>query len=298
MSKNKKVIAPNEASLLRWIAVLVVGYVLGILFVIPLATGFAVAETLDVNTFMGIPLSPISDLITFAVLYWSLVLALKWIGKTSLKDFVLGVGGSVNKKECLILLGLHILGAAVACLMSFPYIHLRGMEPGTFGVLVVLMLLLTWTQTTWEELVFRGLLLRWACKNEIGFTKKAVIAGVVSSVAFGLAHMANPEISSMTGFELVVGLICYILPGMVFYLADLHFGSLMPGIVLHWINNFLGFTLIASEVSAVPVPTLFVDVSEQTGFVMLVSTLVTYAPVIAYILWDRKKRSKAAPAEA
>lgn len=289
--KKKNNIGPNEASLGRWIAVLVVGLIIGFALFTPLAPFVKKAE----DTFMGIGFAEIFTLLSFAAMFVGMVIAIKLVGKTSLKDFVLGVGGRFNKKECLTIMGLYAAGLVISFLPNTGNIYLRGVKVGEFGFLVLFMLLTTWMQTTLEELIFRGLMIRWACKNDVGFTKKAVIVAVASSVVFALGHATNPEVTSQSGIRIAMAVISYTIPGMVCFFANLYFGNLMPGIIMHWVNNFTLFTLIASEVTVMPVPTLLVDSTPHTAEWMLASNLVAYIPVLVYIFLDaRKKRNTAA----
>lgn len=298
MKKTKNTLLPNECSGLRWTAAVMVGLLIGYTVSSPLTLLIYLREVELRNiTFFEIPLLSLANMLVFVFMFWAVVLALRWIAKTPLKAFVLGVGGRVNIKECLILMGLQTLGITVTFAFSFSNISFRGVDAGSFAVLVVAMLLLTWMQTTFEELVFRGIFLRWACKNKLGYTKMALAGLILSAVLFGLMHLDNPELSNMTGFEMVIGCCCYILPGVVLYWADLQLGSLMPGIVIHWIHNFLLFTVIAEEVTAMPLPTLLVDKSETDAIGMLPSTLMVYLPVILYLTWRTWKSKKEAACE-
>lgn len=293
MKRNeKKYIAPNGASLGRWIAVLMVGLLIAI------AISFAL-EPFKQNltgTFLGVGYAQILQLMDFVFFFAGVVIALKLVGKTSLKDFVLGAGNSLNKKECLTMLGLSVAGFSFVLLTDLSYIHLRGVSAGNFAGLVLVMLVLAWMQTTLEELLFRGFLLRWACKNNIGFNKKSILVAVISSVLFALAHLGNPEVTSLSGMERIVMVSVYAIPGMAFFLMDLYFGNLMPGIIMHWVNNFLLFTLISGEVAAVNTPTLLVDTSSHSAYGVLISTLLSNLPFVAYIIWDIRKKKKAAVA--
>jgi membrane protease YdiL (CAAX protease family) len=288
--KEKKQIAPNEASLGRWIAVLVVGYLLGqaLTLILMLST-----QSMP-KMIMGIRIDDMQVMMSFVFCFATMVLILKVMGKTSLKEFVLGVGGKLNMKECLLVLGLFVVGYMLIVLPNLSYYRLRGVNAGEYIFLVVFMLLTAWTQTTWEELVFRGVVIRWACKNDVRFTKKALIAGIASSVAFALGHAGNPEVTSQSGLNVIVAVAAYAIPGIVFFLADLHFGSLMPSIVFHWINNFLLFTVFGTEGSAMPVPTLLVmpEVVITAKGLFMGSTLV-YLPLLAYILFDILRKKKA-----
>ena len=132
---------------------------------------------------------------------------------------------------------------------------------------------------------------RWACKNKMGFTKKAVIAALVSAVAFALGHAANPEVTSQSGARIAMAIASYAIPGTCCFLANLHFGSLLPGILIHWVNNFILFTVIASEVTTMPVPTLLVDSTPNTAELMLLSTAMAYVPVLVYMFLDAGKKA-------
>ena len=292
MKKEKKYIAPNDCSAKRWIAVAVVGTVIGSVLAIPMIN---LAQN-QVDTFMGIRYAEIFSHLSFMGVFLGLILALKWIGKTSLKDFVLGVGGKVNKKECLTIIGLFILGFILSYLLVVKNIRLRGVNPGEFAFLVLFMLLTTWVQTTYEELVFRGLFIRWACKNEVGFTKKALIGAAISSVLFALMHASNPEVTTQSGIRVVIGVLNYAVPGLMMYIANLYFGSLLPGILMHWVNNFLLFTVIASEVTAMPVPTLLVDTTPHNAELVMLLTWVVYMPLLVYMFLDARKKKSAAAA--
>jgi membrane protease YdiL (CAAX protease family) len=153
-------------------------------------------------------------------------------------------------------------------------------------------------QTTFEELVFRGIFLRWACKNKLGFTKKAMIAAVVSSVVFALFHTPNPEVTSQSGFDIFIAILTYFVPGFIMFIVDLYFGNMLPGIIIHFINNFLLFTVVSSDGNVVPVPTLLVDKTPNNVWWNLGSTFIAYIPVLMYILVDFIiKRKKAASAQ-
>jgi membrane protease YdiL (CAAX protease family) len=288
--KEKKQIAPNEASLGRWIAVLVVGYLLGqaLTLILMLST-----QSMP-KMIMGIRIDDMQVMMSFVFCFATMVLILKVMGKTSLKEFVLGVGGKLNMKECLLVLGLFLVGYMLIVLPNLSYYRLRGVNAGEYIFLVVFMLLTAWTQTTWEELIFRGLVIRWTCKNDVRFTKKALIGAVVTSVLFALAHAPNPEVTTQSGIRVLIQLICYAIPGLVCFLADLYFGSLLPGILIHWLNNFTVFTLIASEVTALPVPTLLVDTTPHKAEWSLVSTVLAYLPVLVYMILDARKKKKIA----
>ena len=291
--KEKKYSAPNEASLKRWIGTLLVSFLIA---AIPggILTGLFKGKP---GAFMGIGYNEIYLTLSAVVLFVGLVIAIKLVGKTSVKDFVLGVGGKVNKKECLTILILYLVGFVISYLPVVGGIRLRGGNAGEFAFLVVFMLLTTWMQTTWEEFIFRGFLSRWVCGNKLCFTKKSIIAAVVTAMLFAVSHAINPEVTSQSGIRIVMAIVSYAIPGLVCFFANLYFGNLLPGIIMHAVNNFLVYTLIASEVTAMPLPTLLVDTASHTGEVMLLTTSLLYVPVVVYMILDARKKKAAAARE-
>ena len=292
MKKEKKYIAPNECSGRRWLGVLLVSG----LFTMVLSLPLSLLVLNRTGTFLGVDYQQISNLLSFVALFWGLVIAIKVVGKTSLKDFVLGAGGKLNKKECLTVLVLSVGAFIVNLLTDLDHLHLRGVSLGTFAVGFLISLTLIWMQTTWEELIFRGIVLRWVSKNDIGFNKKSILAAVISSVLFALAHATNVEVTSLSGLERVAMVCVYAVPGMVWFLMDLYFGNLMPGIIMHFVNNFLLTVLVSEEVATISMPTLFVTTASYSAYARLLGAFVTKLPFAAYILWDIWKKKKAAAA--
>ena len=291
--KEKKYIAPNEASLGRWICAMLLGMFIAMVIYFPVGLLF-IDQT---GSFHGIAISQILNLFTFTCMFVGLVIAIKLACKTSLKDFVLGVGGKINKKECLIVLGLSLVCYFLPVLMDLGHIHMRGIPFDTFAATFLISLALIWAQTTCEELIFRGIFLRWIAKNDIGFNRKSILVAVITSVLFALAHAANPEVTTLSGMEQIAMVCVYIIPGMAYFLMDLYFGNLMPGIIMHFVNNFMLSVLINGEVSALGMPSLMVDTADQSAYVRLICVLLGKMPFVVYVLWDIRKKKKAACAE-
>ena len=228
-----------------------------------------------------------------------LIIAIKVIGKTSLKEFILGVGGTVNKKHCFIVFALYLAGIVASYLVVAYYISWRGVNLEEYGFLVFFMVLTAWIQTTFEELAFRGLFIRWACKNKVTYTKKALIVAGVSAVVFAIFHAPNPEVTSQNGIAVILVLASYAGPGFVCYLANLHFGNLLPGIIIHWVNNFFLYTVILPDADAVvSLQTLFVDNTPKSAVWSLASVFIANTPIALYIVIDLIKRKKTAKREA
>jgi membrane protease YdiL (CAAX protease family) len=289
MKKEKKRIAPNEASLGRWFCVILVTFIISNIISIPMT----LFERNLPESFLGVDHSTMDSMFTFAGLFVAFVISLKLVGKTSLKEFVLGVGGKVNKKEMLTVLGLFVAGYLLAYLPVLGHIQLRGVKAEEFGFLAVFMLMFLWMQTTVEELLFRGILMRWACKNQLRFTKKSVIMMVLTALAFGLVHASNPEVSTLSGIHAAMAISTYCISGVMYFVTALYFGNLLPGILIHWANNYLGFVLISEEVTVISTPTLLLDNTPHSAEWMLINKILTWLPVAVYIFLDYRKKKKA-----
>ena len=87
----------------------------------------------------------------------------------------------------------------------------------------------------------------------------------------------------------------------MYFLLDLHFGSLLPGILIHWANNFMLTTLVSGEGGAVTVPTLLVYTSSNSGsssaLGMLMSEIVAWLPIMVYMILDAWMKKRAAARE-
>ena len=293
MKKEKKRIAPNEASLGRWFCVILVTFIISNIISIPMT----LFERNLPESFLGVDHHMMDSMFTFAGLFVAFVISLKLVGKTSLKEFVLGVGGKVNKKEMLTVLGLFVAGSLLAYLPVLGHIQLRGVKANEFGFLAVFMLMFLWMQTTVEELLFRGILMRWACKNQLRFTKKSVIMMVLTALAFGLVHASNPEVSTLSGIRAAMAISTYCISGVMYFVTALYFGNLLPGILIHWANNYIGFVLISEEVTVISTPTLLLDTTPHSAEWMLINKILTWLPVAVYIFLDYRKKKKAAAAQ-
>lgn len=294
MTEEKKIFAPNECSWKRWVLTLVAGLGLGVLFSVII--GAVVYIALDLSNGF---LDPLKDMLIllppFAGLYIGMVLALKWIAKTSMKDFVFGVGGRHDKKHTLLISLLFAAGLAVTNLLGWKYIRFHSeVNPLILIINTVVCLLFVWMQTSWEEIIFRGLFLRLSCKNDLRLSKKSVFWGIVSSLLFMLSHGTNPEVTSQGASQVVPMLLYYFIFGAFIYFANIYFKSLMPGIIIHLLNNLLVFILLVPSTSASGSVAFFVSSAPVSGTDSVASLLRTLLPLSVYMLVDYIKHRKKA----
>lgn len=290
-----KKINPNEASLIRWIATIIVGYILGgVVLLLPWILIKVIFPDFIVNSPFGFMASIIELIIPFFFLFLGTAIAIKWVAKTSLRDFLFKGSSKLKKKDYVIILSLYALGMIICQIPALPDTTLRGIEPGQFLLLFVFCSLFVWAQTSWEELIFRGIFIRYACKNDIKMSKKAVLWGWISSLLFMVIHGLNPEVLSQSGWQVIPAIISYAIPGMGLYFANIYYKSLVPGLLIHWLNNFVNFVLISGSITAGGSPSLFVDTSSTTGFKNMLACIIVYIPLYLYFAYQIYKKKKLA----
>lgn len=290
-----KKINPNEASLVRWIATIIVGYILGgVVLLLPWILIKVIFPDFLINSPFGFMASIVELMIPFFFLFLGTVIAIKWIAKTSLRDFLFKGSRKLKKKDCAIILSLYALGMLICYIPNIPNITLRGITPGSFVILFVFCSLFVWAQTSWEELIFRGIFIRYACKNDIKMSKKAVFWGIFSSLFFMAVHGINPEVLSQSGWQVIPAMISYAIPGLGLYFANIYYQSLVPGLLIHWLNNFVIFVFVSESITAGGSPSLFVDTSSATGFENMTATIIMYMPLYLYFAYQIYKKKKAA----
>lgn len=303
MEKEKKPIVPNELSFGRWLAVLAAA--LGVYFVVFFVAGLVFPELPNylgspgfekiTGSVLGLDVETMITFLSFVPAFVGFVIFLKVIGKTSLKDFILGVGGTLNKKSCLIVAGLFVLGFAISTLVNISNIRLGNVEIGNYLFLIFFALVSVIFQISVEEFLCRGFFARWICKNNFGYSKRAFIAAIISSFVFAAAHILNPEMFAQSNaLDAVLMFLAYALSGFVCFLCNMHFGNLVPGFIIHWLNNFIVFTMFTYQSAAVTSSTIFVDTTPSSGALTLLSVALTHLPLVVYVIVDYIRRKKLA----
>jgi len=145
-----------------------------------------------------------------------------------------------------------------------------------FAVLVLISLIFIPLQTGFEEVLFRGYLLQ-------GFqllTKNKWVAVVITGVAFGLLHIANPEVAE---YGLGLAMPQYILFGILFGFMTVMDNGLELAWGAHAANNIFLSLFVTHEASALQTPAMFRAV--ELDPVMDLISLVFAGAVFLGICW-------------
>ena len=144
-----------------------------------------------------------------------------------------------------------------------------------FLIFLFLGLILIPLQTSFEEYFFRGYLMQ-----GLGLaTKSRWFPFVFTSIAFGLMHIANPEVGKM-GYII---LIYYVGTGFFLGILTLMDEGLELALGFHAANNLFGALLLTSDWSAFQTHSILKDVAEPSaGFEVILPVFIIF-PILVFI---------------
>ncbi|MCB0462880.1 MAG: CPBP family intramembrane glutamic endopeptidase [Flavobacteriaceae bacterium] len=152
-----------------------------------------------------------------------------------------------------------------------------------FLILCVIAVILVPLQTSFEEYFFRGYLMQ-----GIGvLAKNKWVPLFVTSVIFGLLHIANPEIEKL-GYILLV---YYISTGLLFGIMTLMDDGLELALGFHLANNLFTALLVTADWTAFQTHSIFKDVSEPTaaGFIDVFLPVFVIFPLVLFVFAKKYK---------
>lgn len=293
--KEKPTWAPNEAPAKRWVGFFVAAYFASEL--IRMAFGWLTGMLHLTGSWAWLP-DVLDSFGGFAIAFLAMCWLLKRICKTSMRELVFGSNGKFDIRLAGLILALWVVGAGIA-MYAVPggegaksTLNDIGMLP--IAVNIILALALVWMQTTWEEVIFRGVVLRGTCGDKLRPTVASIIGGVLLSLFFMSMHLANPEVTSQNSTLLVVAMAStYFISAFLWYMLDMVFGSCLPGCVIHWINNVTAMVLVSSPNSAIKSATIFVNASSMSGVSSLIEEIIMYVPLLILCVVMFVRRTKA-----
>ncbi|MFY0482271.1 CPBP family intramembrane glutamic endopeptidase [Flavobacterium sp. PLA-1-15] len=158
---------------------------------------------------------------------------------------------------------------------SSPEKYQVNFQPVPFFTFLILAILLIPLQTSFEEYFFRGYLMQ-----GIGVaTKSRLWPFLITSILFGVMHIANPEVGKM-GYIIMV---YYIGTGFFLGILTLMDEGLELALGFHAANNLIGALLITSDWSAFQTHSILKDLSEPSaGFDVILPVVVVF-PILLFI---------------
>ena len=178
---------------------------------------------------------------------------------------------------------LLTIGLTAAAYFTGPENFQLNFRPVPFAILAALAIVLIPMQTSYEEYLFRGYLMQ-----GVGIaTRSRLFPLLFTSIAFGLMHIANPEVDKMGPLILLY----YIGTGFLLGIMTLMDEGMELSLGFHAANNLMTCLLVTSDWTALQTPSILKDTSEPSaGFDILFPVLIIY-PVLLFIFAKKYKWS-------
>ncbi len=214
-------------------------------------------------------------ILTFAIGLLALIICVKGLHKRSLTSLVTS-RSKIDWKRFWFAFLLWGAIAGITTIVSVfitPENYTWNFKPGPFFTLLAVSFLMLPLQTSFEELLFRGYFMQ-----GLGIaTKNKWFPLLITSVIFGLLHLANPEVAKLGPVTMVF----YIGTGLFYGIVTLMDEGTELALGLHAINNIIAATLVTADWVALQTDALYIDYAEPSvGFEMFLPVLVLYPIMI------------------
>ena len=271
---------------LAGLALIVIAVVLGqiphtvVLFSKALQPGVELGE-LDPNKMMQLLESNLNlflMLLSFAVGLLGLFIVVKFLHKQSITSLTTSRSKIDWKRFWFAFLFWGFISIVMIMIdyLSSPENYVFNFQLKPFLILVAIAAVLVPLQTSFEEYLFRGYLMQGIgviCKNKW-------VPLIVTSVLFGMLHIANPEIDKL-GYILLVH---YVGTGFFLGIITLMDEGLELALGFHAANNLFTALLVTADWTAFQTNSIFRDISDPDvgAFEIFSSVLIIY-PVLIFI---------------
>jgi len=219
--------------------------------------------------------------VMFAFGLVSLFLGVKYIHKRAIKTVIT----SRDKVDWsrfwfgFVVWGVLCVAVVTADIFLTPENYTWNFKPIPFFTLLIVSFLFLPIQTSFEELLFRGYFMQ-----GLGtWFQNRWVPLIVTSVAFGLLHGANPEVEKL-GY---ISMVFYIGTGFFFGITTLLDEGTELALGLHAINNIVAAFLVTTDWTVFQTDALFIDTSEPSvGAEMFLTVFVLYPLML--VLFSQK----------
>ncbi|WNW02023.1 CPBP family intramembrane glutamic endopeptidase [Tenacibaculum sp. HL-MS23] len=213
----------------------------------------------------------------FAIGLLFLFLTIKYIHKRAVKTLITSRETIDWNRFWFGFITWGIVAISITLLGVFlePELYTWNFKPLPFFTLVAISFLFLPLQTSFEELLFRGYFMQ-----GIGtWFKNRWMPLIITSVAFGLLHGANPEVEKL-GY---ISMVFYIGTGFFFGITTLMDEGTELALGLHAVNNIIAAFLVTTDWMVFQTDALFIDTSEPSvGSEMFLSVFVLY-PLLLFL---------------
>lgn len=225
-------------------------------------------------------------LLTFAIGLVAIFLCVKYLHNLSLKEFTTTRERIDWKRFWFIFL---LWGGITSGLVLIDYYYINpdsyvwNFKLKPFLTLLVLCIFLLPLQTSFEEYAFRGYGMQL-----LGTTlKNRWLPLVITSVAFGLLHIFNPEVEEL-GYVIMI---YYIGTGLFLGIISLMDDGLELALGFHFANNLFTALLVTADWTALQTDSILKDISDPGEMVIseIIVPVFIIFPILLFILSKKYK---------
>ena len=273
----------------------IVGTIIIIIFVIAGQIPFTVAALLearkqgmnifelDESAIMGVLESNLNlflMLLSFAIGLLGIFIVNKWLHKMTITQLTTARKKIDWKRFWIIFFGWGILSSGLVLIDYYmtPENYVWNFDLNNFLILSVIAIALVPLQTSCEEYLFRGYLMQ-----GIGVVaKNRWVPLIVTSVIFGMLHIANPEVEKL-GYVIMI---YYIGTGLFLGIMTLMDEGLELALGFHAANNLFTALLVTADWTAFQTYSILKDTSdpENAALVDIIIPVFVIFPIILLIL--------------
>lgn len=233
------------------------------------------------DSMKGIPanLSLVMNLVPFAILLILLFVIVKFVNERSLLSLTTArskIDWSRIAFSFFLIVILTVVTFAISYYSDPSQVALQ-FNPGKFAILFIISIILFPFQIGLEEYLFRGYFMQ-----QIGImVKNRWFPLIFTSLFFGLAHSANPEVAEMG----MITMVFYVGTGLMLGIMTLMDDGLELALGFHLGNNLLAALLVTADWSALQTDAIFKYTAEEannTALDIILPVLIFY-PIILFV---------------
>lgn len=270
-------------------------------FILLMLFNFLMSEGVDTNEVIQQTIKMIGVNLTFVALVgplaFGLLIVLFWV-KFVQGQSITSLTTSRTKIDWKRVFFSFFLWGSITTLMILalyftqPENFVWNFNPKKFFIFLVLAVVLVPMQTSFEEYLFRGHMMQ-----GIGLaTNSRLIPLIITSVLFGLMHIANPEVEKI-GYIIML---YYIGTGFFLGIMTLMDEGLELALGFHAANNLVGALLLTADWTAFQTNSILKDLSEPSAgfdvltpvFVIFPILLLIFSKVYGWNNWKEKLTGK------
>ena len=270
-------------------------------FILLMLVNFLMSDGVDTNEVIQQTIKMIGVNLTFVALVgplaFGLLIVLFWV-KFVQGQSITSLTTSRTKIDWKRVFFSFFLWGSITTLMILalyftqPENFVWNFNPEKFFIFLVLAVVLVPMQTSFEEYLFRGHMMQ-----GIGLaTNSRLIPLIITSVLFGLMHIANPEVEKI-GYIIML---YYIGTGFFLGIMTLMDEGLELALGFHAANNLVGALLLTADWTAFQTNSILKDLSEPSAgfdvltpvFVIFPILLLIFSKVYGWNNWKEKLTGK------